>query len=80
VWALCWVAKFLVARDRKAIVILWPLSCLLDELAQPKADYGGANRLGDGDSGMPNRGSGSSHVLSDRHGSRRWTDRKAAGR
>jgi hypothetical protein len=53
---LCSAANLLVGGDREAEVILSPLTGLLDELAQGKADAGGSDRLGDGDGGTPTAG------------------------
>ena len=60
---LCSIANLLVSGDREAEVILSPLSGLLDELVQGKADAGGPDRLGELDAGPPTAGSCSAGVL-----------------
>jgi hypothetical protein len=52
-WTLCSTANLLVGGGREAEVTLSPLSGLLPELAQGKADAGGSDRLRDGDGGTP---------------------------
>ena len=67
---LCSIANLLVSGDREAEVILSPLSGLLDELAQGKADAGGSDRLSDGDGGTPTAGCARLVSFRDRHSNR----------